>query len=195
MFDNVTLQAKHVRLEPLSFEHKVGICAAIKDGDLNDLFVTTVPNPENIDSFIQNALDMFDKGEGLAFATIDQSSNKVVGSTRFMCASTVHNKTEIGYTFIAKSFQKSAINTQAKLLMLTHVFEILELNRVEFLTDFLNNTSRNAILRLGAKQEGILRNDRVMSNGRIRDSVMFSIIKNEWSGIKQNLEFKLKQYK
>ena len=127
MFDKVTLKAGQVRLEPLSFEHKAGICATIKDGNLNDLFVTTVPNPENIDSFIQSALDMFDNVEGLAFATIDQSSNKVIGSTRFMCASTLHNKTEIGYTFIAKSFQKSAINTQAKLLMLTHAFEILDL--------------------------------------------------------------------
>jgi len=149
MFDKVTLQGNHVRLEPLGFEHQQGICDAIKDGDLNELFFTLVPHPDNVGDFIQNALHMFERGEGLAFATIDQSSNKIIGSTRFMCANTTHQKVEIGFTFIAQSFQKSAINTEAKLLMLTHAFDDTELIRVEFLTDFLNATSRNAILRLG----------------------------------------------
>jgi len=193
MFNKLTLQGNHVRLEPLSFEHKQGLCDAILDGNLHKLFVTSVPDPDNVDGFIQNALDMFELGEGLAFVTIDQKSNKIIGSTRFMRAQSIHKKSEIGFTFIAKSFQKSAINTEAKLLMLTHAFEVLNLIRVEFLTDYLNTTSRNAILRLGAKQEGILRNDRIMPNGRVRDSVVFSIIKNEWAGVKQNLEYKLAQ--
>ncbi|BCE00158.1 GNAT family N-acetyltransferase [Marinicellulosiphila megalodicopiae] len=191
MFNRTTLQGQHVRLEPLSFEHKQGICDAIKDGDLNELFFTLVPHPDNVDAFIQIAIDQFENDFGLTFATIDIKSGKVIGSTRFMQYQPAHKKCEIGFTFIAKSFQKSAINTEAKLLMLTHGFETMQLIRMEFLTDYMNTTSRNAILRLGAKQEGILRNDRIMPNGRIRDSVIFSIISNEWAGVKQNLNFKL----
>jgi len=103
-----------------------------------------------------------------------------------------HNKRlEIGSTFLGKSFQETALNTESKLLMLTHAFEVLKLNRVEFLTDYLNVKSRNSILRIGAKEEGIIRNHRVMPDGRVRDTIVFSIIVNEWDGIKQNLLYKL----
>lgn len=190
-FEKVTLEGKHVRLEPLSQAHREQLIDAISDGELWKLFVTRVPREEGVDEFISNALEAHAKADGLTFATIDKVSGRVVGSTRFMKANLDNQRVEIGFTFIAKSFQRTKINTEAKLLMLTHAFESLSLNRVEFLTDYLNNTSRNAIARLGAKQEGILRSHMVMPNGRVRDSVLFSITQHEWGGVKENLSYKL----
>ena len=191
VFEKTTLEGQYVRLEPLSESHRQGLCAAIADGELWKLFFTLVPHPDHIDGFLQRAAAEHEAGAGMTFATIDQASNTVVGSTRFMQARLNDKRVEIGFTFLAKSFQKTRINTEAKLLMLTHAFEHLDLNRVEFLTDYLNTNSRNAILRLGAKQEGFLRSHKIMPDGRVRDSVIFSIIKNEWPGVKQNLQYKL----
>jgi len=190
-FEKVTLEGDHVRLEPLSESHRDQLIDAISDGELWKLFVTLVPAIDGIDGFIENAIEAHSNADGLAFATIDKASGRVVGSTRFMKANLAHKRVEIGFTFIAKRFQRTQINTEAKLLMLTHAFEVLNLNRIEFLTDYFNHASRNAILRLGAKQEGILRNHMVMPNGRVRDSVLFSITNNEWDGVKQNLSYKL----
>ncbi len=192
-FEKVALVGDHVRLEPLTENHLDGLRRAISDGELWKLFFTLVPHPKNINDFYSGACQMHASGSGLAFATIDQSSNEVVGSTRFMNANLPNKCVEIGFTFIRASSQKTKINTEAKLLMLTHAFESLKLNRVEFLTDYLNTRSRNAILRLGSKQEGILRSHKIMPDGRVRDSVLFSIIGNEWAGIKQGLEYKLSQ--
>ena len=191
IFDRVTLTGRYIRLEPLSEAHKEGLSQAVCDGELWNLIVTKVPKVEEVDAFIQSANRDHQAGLGLPFATIDIASNRVVGSTRFMKADLANRRVEIGHTFIAKSFQKTKVNTEAKGLMLTHAFETLGLNRVEFLTDFFNTASRNAILRLGAKQEGILRNHIVMPNGRVRDSVLFSIIANEWPGVKELLQHKL----
>ena len=191
-FESVVLEGTHVRLEPLDERHKDGLCRAISDGDLWKIFVTIVPHPDDIDQFLSNATSAHERGEGLAFATIDKSRNgQVAGSTRFMNANLPNRRVEIGFTFLGKTWQRSPINTEAKLLMLTHAFETLELNRVELMTDYLNTASRQAILRLGAKEEGVLRNHVVMPNGRVRDTVVFSIEKNEWPGVKQNLESKL----
>jgi RimJ/RimL family protein N-acetyltransferase len=190
-FTPVTLEGKCVRLEPLSLQHKQGLCDAIRDGELWNLFVTLVPHPDAIDAFFTNAQVALENNEGLAFATIDKATNKVVGSTRFMKANLPNKRVEIGFTFLGASWQKTHINTEAKLLMLTHAFETMALNRVELLTDFLNTTSRNAILRLGAKEEGILRNHMIMPDGRVRDSVIYSIIRNEWAGVRQHLNAKL----
>ena len=190
-FEEVTLEGRHVRLESLSEKHRKGLCQAISDGELWNLFFTLVPHVDDINNFLINAQIAHEAGDGLAFATIDKTTNKIAGSTRFMKANIANKRVEIGFTFLGKSYQKTRINTEAKLLMLTYAFESLNLNRVEFLTDYLNNTSRNAILRLGAKEEGILRNHMVMPDGRVRDSVLFSIIKNEWAGVKQNLSYKL----
>ena len=193
IFEPVVLEGKHVRLEPLGDQHKDGVCQAISDGELWDLFVTIVPHPDDIDQFLANAKSAHERGEGLAFATIAKGGNdQVAGSTRFMAANLAHKRVEIGFTFLGKTWQRSPINTEAKLLMLTHAFESLQLNRVEFMTDYLNTSSRQAILRLGAKEEGVRRNHMVMPNGRVRDSVVFSILKNEWPGVKQNLEYKLR---
>jgi len=190
-YEKVQLSGKFVRLEPLGEQHREGLIRAIEDGKLWELFVTSVPHPEDIDAFFAQADKQYQQGAGLAFATIDIASNSVVGSTRFMQASGPDKRVEIGHTFIASSFQKTRINTEAKLLMLRHAFEELGLNRVEFHTDYLNTASRNAILRLGAKQEAILRSHRVMPDGRVRDSVVFSILAHEWGGVKRLLEFKL----
>ena len=156
-----------------------------------ELFVTLVPHPNDLHQFIDTAHTLHAAGDGLTFAIIDKATGRVAGSTRYMKASAADKRVEIGFTFLGKSWEKTAINTEAKLLLLTHAFEQLQLNRVEFLTDYLNTKSRNAILRLGAKEEGLLRNHRLMPNGRIRDSVIFSIINNEWVGVKQNLCFRL----
>lgn len=189
--EKITLEGDYVRLEPLSEQHRDQLIEAISDGELWNLFVTLVPRVEGIDEFIENAITAHLNEDGLAFATIDKASGRVVGSTRFMKASLPHKRIEIGFTFIAKSYQKTKINTEAKLLMLSYAFEVMHLNRVELITDYLNDASRNAILRLGAKQEGILRNHMIMPDGRVRDSVLFSITNHEWSGVKQNLSFKL----
>ena len=191
-FEPVVLEGNHVRLEPLDDRHKNGLCRAISDGELWNLFVTIVPHPDNIDRFLANAQSAHERGDGLTFATIDKrSDDQVAGSTRFMNTDIPNKCVEIGFTFLGKTWQRSPINTEAKLLMLTHAFETLGLNRVELRTDYLNTASRQAILRLGAKEEGVLRNHMVMSNGRIRDTVVFSILKNEWPGVKQNLNHKL----
>lgn len=193
-FERTVLEGKYVRLEPLDMLHKDGLCEAISDGELWKLFVTLVPQISEIDTFISNANTLYEQGDGLAFATIDKATGNVAGSTRFMKANLPFKRVEIGFTFLGESYQRTAINTEAKLLMLTYAFEVMKLNRVELLTDYLNTKSRNAILRLGAKQEGILRNHMVMPNGRVRDSVIFSIIENEWAGVKQNLAFKLNRH-
>ena len=191
-FENIILEGTHVRLEPLCRLHKEGLCKAIADGELWNLHVTLVPHISNIDVFIDNALQAFKSQDGLTFVTIDKKSNTIAGSTRFMKTNLPHKKVEIGFSFLGKSWQRTRINTEAKLLMLTHAFEILNLNRVELITDYLNTRSREAILRIGAKQEGILRNHMIMPDGRVRDSVLYSIIKNEWTGTKSHLSFKLK---
>lgn len=190
-FEQVTLEGKSVRLEPLTLAHKGELCAAISDGELWNLYVTLVPHPDNIDAFFEFAFANYQTGDGLCFAIIDKNTQKVVGSTRYMKANLANKRVEIGYTFLAQSAQKTVINTEAKYLLLCHAFEQLNLNRVELITDYLNISSRNAILRLGAKEEGILRSHMIMPNGRVRDSVLYSIVKHEWHGIKQHLQFKL----
>lgn len=190
-FSPVVLEGDFVRLEPLSESHKNGLCEAIRQGKLWELHVTLVPHPDNIDAYISAALDAAGSGDGLTFATIDKATGEVAGSTRFMKANLAYKRVEIGYTFLGTPWQRSRINTEAKLLMLGHAFEAMGLNRVEFLTDYLNTSSRTAILRLGAKEEGLLRNHIIMPDGRVRDSVIFSIINNEWPGVKQHLRWKL----
>lgn len=190
-FESVVLEGTYVRLEPLSPAHKQGLCEAISDGELWNLFVTLVPHPSAIDTFLDDARVAYEAGDGLAFATIDRATTRVAGSTRFKNANLPNRRVEIGFTFLGESWQGTSVNTEAKLLMLTHAFETLGMNRVELLTDYLNERSRRAILRLGAKEEGVLRNHMVMPNGRIRDSVLYSIIKNEWPGVKEHLSFKL----
>ena len=183
-----TLQGRGVRLEPLTQEHLSGLAEAILDGELWKIPVTSVPHPVDLPQFLQNTETLFREGKELTFATIDDGSGKVVGSTSFRNINSAHKRVEIGFTFIAQSWQRSHINTEAKYLMFTHAFEQWQCNRVELLTDFLNLKSRAAITRIGAREEGILRSHMLMRDGRIRDSVIFSLIASEWPQAKARME-------
>lgn len=187
----IVLERKFVRLEPLSLEHHLQLCEVGLDANLWRLIPTQITNSDEMKSYIETALAEQERGISLSYATIEKSSNKAIGSTRFGNIDVGNLRTEIGWTWIAKDWQRTFVNTEAKLLMLTHAFETWKCNRVEFKTDALNEKSRNAILRLGAKQEGIFRQHVVCQSGRLRDSVYFSIINSEWAEIKKNLQAKL----
>jgi len=189
----VTLEGPHVRLEPLSTSHQESLLSAAGDGELWNSTVTIVPSRETISAYIAAALLGQMDGNTLPFAVIRKASGRVVGSTRFFHIDRDHRRVEIGYTWLAASAQRSEVNTESKLLMLTHAFERWNCIRVEFVTDILNVQSRTAILRLGAKEEGVLRNHMIMPSGRYRDSVCFSIIEAEWPEIKSRLEARLKK--
>ncbi|MEK6301707.1 MAG: GNAT family protein [Acidobacteriota bacterium] len=189
----VTLEGQHVRLQPLSPAHEEALIAAASDGELWNSIVTTVPSRTTVVAYIAAALDMQAKGNALPFVIIQKSSGQVVGSTRYFHIERDHRRVEIGYTWLAASAQRTQVNTEAKLLLLTHAFETWRCIRVEFFTDVLNHQSRAAILRLGAKQEGVLRNHMIMPSGRYRDSVCFSITQAEWPEVKARLEAKLGQ--
>ena len=191
MFLTDVLEGKHVHLERLTRAHEPGLVEAIRDGQLWKLPLTLVPEPDKMDDFFKRVDDERDRGEGLTFVTIDKASGAIAGSTRYLKAVWPHKRIEIGYTFLGVSWQRTVLNTEAKKLMLEHAFEELNLNRVDFLTDYLNLKSRTALVRLGAKEEGTLRNHMVMPDGRVRDSVVYSIIANEWPGIRRYLMHKL----
>lgn len=185
--EKVTLEGHHVRLEPLEQRHLPGLRLAIEDGKLWEIPVTFVPHPDDLPNFLDAAETGFRAGTELAFAAVDRQTGQVAGSTRFRCIEATHRRLEIGFTFLAASTQRTHVNTEAKYLMLCHAFEALGCNRVELLTDERNTKSRNAIQRIGAKEEGVLRNHMVMRDGFIRNSVMYSITSNEWPSIKAAL--------
>jgi N-acetyltransferase len=187
----VTLEGEHVKLVPLTIEHETALAAAARDGELWKLWYTFVPAPEQTRAYIDTALDMRDRLGAHPFAVIDMKSGDIVGSTRYFAVDETHRRLEIGHTWYAKRVQKSALNTEAKLLLLTHAFEKLDAIAVEFRTHFMNHASRAAIARLGAKQDGILRNHQVGRDGVLRDTVVFSIIQSEWPAVRANLKFRL----
>jgi RimJ/RimL family protein N-acetyltransferase len=189
----VTLEGQHVRLEPLSQTHQQALIAAAGDGELWNSTVTIVPTRSTIAGYIEAALQALAQGRELPFVIVRRTSGEVVGTTRFYDIEQNDRRVAIGYTWLSASAQRTPVNTETKLLLLTHAFEYWHCNRVEFITDVLNQQSRTAILRLGAKQEGILRSHMVMANGRIRDSVCFSIITAEWPEVKARLADKLAQ--
>ncbi len=193
-FKDVELESENVKLVPLTMEHKQALAEAATDGKLWELWFTSVPNPENVSSYISTALEQKAKGVALPFVVIEKSSGKVIGSTRFCNADLINQRVEIGYTWYSKSYQRTSCNTECKLLLLTHAFESLDAIAVEFRTSWHNHASRSAIARLGAKQDGVLRNHQKMPNGGYRDTVVFSIINIEWPSIKQSLAFKLSSY-
>lgn len=187
----VTLEGEHVRLEPLSPAHEKALIAAAGDGELWNSTVTIVPSRTTMAAYIAATLNAQQQGREFPFVIIRKPSEQVVGSTRFFHIERDHRRLEIGYTWLAASAQRTAVNTEAKLLLLTHAFESLRCIRVELVTDVLNEQSRAAILRLGAKQEGILRNHMIMPSGRHRNSVMFSIIETEWPEVRARLQARL----
>lgn len=188
---HITLTGTTVELQPLQPEHKAALLDAAADGELWNLKVTNVPGPGTVEQYIDTALAGRAAGSVIPFTIVRRDTGQVVGSTRFWKVDRVNRKLEIGHTWLALSTQKSAINTEAKLLLLTYAFEVLDCVRVQFTTDELNEKSRAAILRLGAVQEGIVRHERIMPDGRKRNSVRFSIIDSEWPQVKANLQAKL----
>jgi N-acetyltransferase len=186
--DHVALEGEHVRLEPLSMNHLEGLCAVGLEPELWSLTVNHVGTREDMEAYVSAALREQQAGLSLPYATVDRATGHVAGCTRFMNIAMAHRRLEIGSTWIAPAWQRTALNTEAKLLMLRHAFESLGCMRVELKTDLLNERSQKAILRLGAKQEGIFRNHMLTDSGRIRHSVWFSIIDTEWPDVKRNLE-------
>ena len=187
----VVLQGRHVRLEPLTREHIAGLSKVGLDQELWRWIPIPVRTPEQMAEYVQTALKEQAGGTSLPFAQIETATGKVIGSTRYGNIDRTHHRVEIGWTWVAAQWQRTAVNTEAKYLLLRHAFETLGCNRVELKTDSLNAKSRAAILRIGAQQEGIFRNHMITSSGRIRDSVYFSITDSEWPGVKSNLEAKL----
>jgi RimJ/RimL family protein N-acetyltransferase len=187
----VVLEGFHVRLEPLSQNHHGDLSAVGLGPELWRWIPFQVLTPEDMAGYIRNALDAQAAGTALPFATVDRATGRAIGSTRFMTIDIPNKRVEIGSTWIAPAWQRSAINTEAKYLMLRHAFETLGCMRVELKTDSMNQRSRNAIQRIGAQQEGIFRNHMTTWSGRIRDSVYFSIIDSEWPAVKSDLEAKL----
>ena len=171
----VTLELRLVRLEPLSPEHAQGLAAV-----------------EDMSAYVELALREQTKGSALPFALIERNSGRVIGSTRYGNIDRDHHRVEIGWTWVARPWQRTPINTEAKYLLLRHAFETLNCIRVELKTDSLNERSRSAILRIGAREEGTFRNHMITASGRIRHTVYFSILDSEWPQIKARLEAKLR---
>lgn len=184
----ITLEGRAVRLEPLSLAHHAQMCEAGLDFELWHWTTQNVRTPEDMRSYIEQALGDQAQGTALPFATIDKASGKVIGSTRYLNIDVNNLRVEIGATWLAKKWQRTAANTEAKYLMLRHAFEKFGCIRVEFKTDSLNQRSRDAILRLGTKEEGTLRNHMLTWTGRIRHTVYYSIIDSEWPEVKKRLE-------
>jgi|HubBroStandDraft_6_1064221.scaffolds.fasta_scaffold150316_2 RimJ/RimL family protein N-acetyltransferase len=186
----VTLEGSAVRLEPIRREH-AEIFWEVSKNALDDIFQWIpyrMKTPEDFQHLVEKIFDEQERGESVAFATVENGSGQVIGSTRFMNIDRVNRRVEIGSTWIAPAWQRTAINTEAKYLMLRHAFEVWQCLRVELKTDALNQRSRNAILRIGAKEEGILRRHLITWTGRVRDSVYFSILDTEWPKVKADLE-------
>jgi RimJ/RimL family protein N-acetyltransferase len=184
----IILEGRAVRLEPLSLAHHAQLCEAGLDFELWHWTTHNVRTPEDMRAYIEQALSEQARGTSLPFATIDQASGRAIGSTRYLNIDVSNLRVEIGATWLSKHWQRTTANTEAKYLMLRHAFEKFGCIRVEFKTDSLNQRSRDAILRLGAKEEGTLRNHMLTWTGRIRHTVYFSIIDSEWTEVKARLE-------
>ena len=195
ILEPVTLAGRHVRLEPLALTHHASLCAIGLDPELWEFIPYRVTTPEDMAAYIRTALEHQAAGSALPFATVHVSSHApsgtVIGSTRYMNIDRANRRVEIGATWIAPPWRRTAVNTEAKYLMLRHAFETLGCIRVELKTDALNQRSRNAIGRIGATEEGTLRQHMVTWSGRLRDSIYFSILDSEWPRVKQDLEQKL----
>ena len=184
----VTLEGSHVRLEPLSLDHHADLCAVGLEEELWRWIPNQVRTAADMRGYIELALRAQADSSALPFATIDRASGRAIGSTRYGNIDRANRRVEIGWTWIGRAWQRTAVNTEAKYLMLRHAFETLGANRVELKTDSLNERSRRAILRLGAVEEGTFRKHMVTESGRIRHTVYFSIIDEEWPAVKARLE-------
>jgi RimJ/RimL family protein N-acetyltransferase len=191
---SVPLRGRFVVLEPLTHSHVDGLKDAATDGELWQLWYASVPSPKEMMSYVDAAIKASTNGN-MAFVVKDLQTQKVVGTTRFYNVEPAHKRGLIGYTWYAKSAQGTAINTEAKYLLMQYWFEVQQANAVEFRTHFFNEASRRAIERLGAKQDGILRSHQILKDGSVRDTVVYSIIANEWPAVKNNLQAKLAKFR
>ena len=184
----VTLSMERLVLRPLSLDDVTALAEAARDGELWEKRTTTVPRPEGFEDYVRKALELQAAGLALPFTTVVKDGDRVVGSTRYMNIDAAHHRVEIGTTWIARSWQRSFVNTHAKFLMLRHAFEGLGCLAVELRTHRLNDQSRAAIERLGARLDGILRQHMIMPDGHIRDTAVYSITRDEWPAVKEGLE-------
>jgi len=189
------LEGHGVRLEPLAREHHDGLVAAASDGDLWNLWFTSVPEPAQAHAYISAALAGQDAGHMLPWSVIDIASGAIVGSTRFHDIVPVVDRVEIGYTWYARRCQKTHVNTACKLLLLGHAFDDLGCSVVGFRTDNFNFASQQAIAALGAKKDGVIRHHQARRDGTVRDTVMFSILAVEWPDVKRHLELRLARHR
>jgi len=191
----IFLEGAHVRLEPLAKTHLAGLVEVGLDEELWRWIPTPVRTQEEMAAYIETALNEQKRGEALPFAIVEKSTSRAIGSTRYGNIDRAHHRVEIGWTWVARDWQRTAMNTEAKYILLKHAFETLGCIRVELKTDSLNERSRAAILRLGAREEGIFRNHMITASGRIRHTVYFSIIDSEWPAVKARLEAKLTSHR
>jgi RimJ/RimL family protein N-acetyltransferase len=187
----VVLDGTHVRLEPLSLAHHADLCRVGLDEDLVRWTEAYPLTPDGLRTYIGNALQRQAEGSVLPFAVISRDAGRAIGSTRYGNIDRANRRVEIGWTWYGRDFQRTAVNTECKYLLLRHAFETLGCLRVEFKTDVLNERSRKAILRIGAKEEGVFRKHMLMPSGRVRDTVYFSIVDTEWPAVKTRLEVML----
>jgi RimJ/RimL family protein N-acetyltransferase len=188
-----TLAGAHVRLEPLTLAHVPALVEVGLDPELWQLTVNQVRSPADMQRYVETALGEQAAGRALPFATVDAASGRVVGSTRLGSIDAGNRRVEIGWTWLAPAWQRTALNTEAKLLLLEYAFDGLGCIRVELKTDVLNERSRAAILRLGAVEEGVLRSHQITTSGRVRDTVYFSILAAEWPAVRAGLKLKLER--
>lgn len=189
----VHLTGQHVELAPLSVDHKDGLIAAVNDGKLWNLWYTSVPTPDRMTAEIERRLALWAAGSMLPFTVIDRARGRIAGMTTYMNIDAVGPRVEIGSTWYAQSVQRTPLNTEAKLLLLTHAFEQLGCLAVEFRTHFFNHQSRRAIERLGAKLDGVLRSHQRSADGALRDTCVYSIIAPEWPTVRSHLSWKLEK--
>ncbi|MCC7328202.1 MAG: GNAT family N-acetyltransferase [Burkholderiales bacterium] len=189
----VTLRGAAALLEPLAAGHAQALARAAADGELWRLWYTGVAPPERMHEYVATALDMRERQGAMPFVVRDAASGDVVGCTRYFNVDAKNRRLEIGHTWYARKVQRTAVNTECKLLLLTHAFDALSCIAVEFRTHWFNHASRTAIARLGAKQDGVLRNHQLMPDGSRRDTVVYSIIDGEWPAVRQHLHFLLER--
>ena len=187
----LVLQGPHAQLEPLAAHHHDDLVQAVRDGELWNLWYTFIPTPDRMQAEIERRLQLQAQGNMLPFAVIDPASGKAVGMTTYMNIDSANHRVEIGSTWYRRSVQRSALNTQCKRLLLSHAFDTLGCHAVEFRTHWFNHDSRNAIERLGAKLDGVLRAHQIAPNGSLRDTVVYSIIASEWPAVRSHLDYQL----
>ena len=191
---DIELKGNNILLIPMNMTHKNALVEAASDGKLWKLWFTSVPSEKTIEDYILKAIKQRESGEGYPFVVINKKTNQIIGSTRYCNATPENRRLEIGYTWYASKHQRTGVNTECKYLLLKYAFETLNCIAVEFKTNWYNIKSKEAITRLGAKLDGVLRNHRISPDGSLRDTVIYSIINQEWHSVKKSLTYKMSKY-